>query len=48
MLKKGKIVADGKKDETLTEKNLTNVFDVDVGLKKINENLLPYKKTTRQ
>ena len=34
MLKKGKIVADGKKDEVLTEDNLTNTFDVEVGLKK--------------
>ena len=48
MLKKGTIIADGKKDEILTEKNLTYVFDVAVGLKKINENLLPYKKTTQQ
>ena len=48
MLKKGKIVADGKKDETLTEENLTNAFDVAVGLKKIDENILPYKKTIRQ
>lgn len=48
MLKKGKIVADGKKDEILTEENLTNAFDVAVGLKKIDENILPYKKTIRQ
>jgi ABC-type enterochelin transport system ATPase subunit len=45
MLKNGKIVADGKKDEVLTEDNLTNTFDVEVGLKKINGNLLSYRKT---
>ena len=45
MLKKGKIVVDGKKDEILTEDNLTNTFDVEVGLKRVNGNLLPYKKT---
>ena len=44
MLKKGKIIADGKKDEILTEDNLTNTFDVEVGLKRVNGNLLPYKK----
>ena len=48
MLKKGKIIADGKKYEILTEENLTNAFDVDVGLKNVNGNLLPYKKTTQQ
>ena len=47
MLKKGKIIADGKKDEILTEMNLTNAFDVAVGLKKVNGNLLPYKKINR-
>ena len=48
MLKKGKIVADGKKDKILTEENLTNTFDIEVGLKKLNGNLLPYRKTILQ
>ena len=48
MLKKGKIVADGKKDKVLTEENLTTTFDIEVGLKKLNGNLLPYRKTILQ
>ncbi len=42
LLREGKIVADGIKDEVLTERNLRQTYDIDLRLAKIDEYYLAY------
>ncbi|MEC8956019.1 MAG: ATP-binding cassette domain-containing protein [Pseudomonadota bacterium] len=48
LLSNGKIVADGNKTAVLSEENLSLAFSIKIGLKKINGNYLPFKKTKSQ
>jgi len=48
LLSNGKIVADGNKTAVLSEENLSLAFGIKIGLKKINGNYLPFKKTKSQ
>ena len=38
ILKKGKILADGPRDQIITEGNITNAFDIEVSLTKTEDN----------
>jgi iron complex transport system ATP-binding protein len=42
LLREGKIVADGAKDEVLTEQNLTRTYDVNLRLAKVDDYYLAY------
>jgi iron complex transport system ATP-binding protein len=45
LLNKGKIIADGPKEEIITEENLSKTYEIDVGLSIIQGKYLPYAKT---
>ena len=45
LLNKGRIIADGPKEEIITEENLSRTYEIDIGLSIIQGKYLPYAKT---
>jgi ABC-type cobalamin transport system ATPase subunit len=42
LLKSGRIIADGTKEEVLTEDNLRRTYDTDIRIAKVDGNYLAY------